>query len=239
MRTRFFLVATLGAIALLGCITAVPAMAITNTHTIEGYSNVLSVSPGGKISFSIHMPSRRKNYTVEIFRFGAQQSGPDAIGQSVAGPFNCSNGKSRSFDENNAYVNGAGWPASFSLKVPTSKAKGIAPCTKTALPPSVWTSGIYTAKLTDVASGDYYHITFVVKDATATRKSIAFLVSTNTWTAYNFWPGQAWGGSSIYDGCGSPGRYLVTFLGPTPTRHRKPMTKWTTVLTSLTGEPSI
>jgi hypothetical protein len=216
MWIRFFLVATLSAIALLGCLTAVPAMAITNTHTIEGYSNVLSVSPGGKISFSIHLPSRRKNYTVEIFRFGAQQSGPDAIGQSIAGPFNCSNGHSRSFDENQAYVNGAGWPASFSLKVPTSKAKGIAPCTKTALPPSVWTSGIYAAKITDVVTSDYYHITFVVKDVTATRKSIAFLVSTNTWTAYNFWPGQAWGGSSIYDGCGSPGRFLVTFLRPNP-----------------------
>lgn len=216
MWTRFSLAAALGALALLGCLTSVPAAAITNTHTIEGYSNVLSVSPGGKISFSIHMPSRRKKYTVEFFRYGAQQNGPDAIGQSIAGPFPCSNGHSRSFDENNAYVNGAGWPASFSLKIPTSKAKGIAPCTKAALTPAAWTSGIYTAKVTDVTTGDYYHITFVVKDATTTRKSIAFLVSTNTWTAYNFWPGQAWGGSSIYDGCGAPGRYLVTFLRPNP-----------------------
>ena len=58
MRTRFFL-ATLSAIALLGCLAAIPAMAITNTHTIEGYSNVLSVSPGGKIGFSVHVPARR------------------------------------------------------------------------------------------------------------------------------------------------------------------------------------
>ena len=216
MRTRFFLFATLGAIALLGCLAAVPAMAITNTHTIEGYSNVLSVSPGGKIGFSVHVPARRKQYTVEIFRYGAQQIGPDAIGQSVAGPFTCSNGKSRSFDENNAYVNGAGWPISFTLKVPTAKAKGTASCSKTPLPPSVWTSGIYTAKITDVVTGDYYHITFVVKDATTTRKSIAFLVATNTWTAYNFWPGQAWGGSSIYAACDGQARFLVTFQRPNP-----------------------
>ncbi len=216
MRTRFSLAATLGALALLSCLTAVSAMAITNTHTIEGYSNVLSVSPGSRISFSIHVPAGRKQYTVEFFRYGAQQNGPDAIGQSVAGPFSCTNGKSRSFDEYNAYVNGAGWPVSFSLKVPTAKATGTASCSQTPLPASVWTSGIYTAKLTDVATGDYFHVTFVVKDALKTRKSIAFLASTNTWTAYNFWPGQAWGGSSIYAACDGAARYLVTFRRPNP-----------------------
>jgi hypothetical protein len=216
MRIRFSLVAALGVMALLDCLTAVRAMAITNTHTIEGYSKLLSVSPGATITFSVHVPSGRTRYTVEVLRYGAQQNGADAIGQSVAGPFNCSNGHSRSFDENQAYVNGAGWPTSFSLKVPTSSVAGIAPCTKAALPPSVWTSGIYTAKITDAVTGDYFHITFVVKDAPNTRKSIALLASTNTWTAYNFWPGQAWGGSSIYAACGGAARDLVSFQRPNP-----------------------
>ncbi len=58
-------------------------------------------------------------------------------------------------------------------------------------------SGIYTAKITDKTSQAYFHITFIVRDALQTRKQIALLASTNTWQAYNFWPGQ---NSSLYIG---------------------------------------
>src|SRR5205814_5039035 len=141
------------------------------THAIEGYSNVLSVGPQGTINFSIHIPSGRTHYTVKIFRFGEQENGGDAIGVPVAGPFTCTNGQRRDFDEVNSYVNGAKWPVSFSLKVPSAGSTGIAPCTGASIPAATWKSGFYTAKITDSISGEYFHITFIVKDSSSTRKS--------------------------------------------------------------------
>src|SRR5206468_1448827 len=121
----------------------------------------------------------------------------------------------RDFDEFNSYVDGAKWPVSFFLKVPSADSTGIAPCTGATLPAGTWKSGYYTAKITDKVSGDHFHITFIVKDGAKTRKRIALIASTNTWTAYNFWPGQAWGGSSIYPACdGGEARSKVTFLRP-------------------------
>ena len=214
MPARLTTLWTCGIIAL--WLTVIPGFAITNTHSIEGYSDVLSVAPGGKVKFSVHVPAGRTQYSVEIFRYGTLDDGGNAIGQSVAGPFSCSNGRRRNFDAFNAYVNGAKWPASFTLKVPSATSNGIAPCTLAVIPKTTWRSGFYTAKITDIVTGEYFHITFIVKDNAKTQKSIALIASTNTWTAYNFWPGQSWGGSSIYDGCGSPGRSEVTFLRPNP-----------------------
>jgi hypothetical protein len=77
-------------------------------------------------------------------------------------------------------VNGAKWPVSFTLKVPSAGAAGSAPCTEMALPATAWQSGFYTAKITDGLSGDYFHITFIVKDGAQTRRSIALIASTNT-----------------------------------------------------------
>jgi hypothetical protein len=209
----------------LGLTAGVPverAVAVTNTHAIEGYSDVLSVLPGKTIKVSVHVPSAPKHaaYDVEILRFGAQDAGGNAVGESVAGPFHCTNGGSRDYDAVNAYVAGAGWPVSFKLKVPSATKPGKAPCTKTPLPPSTWKSGIYSAKLTDPATGAYFHVTFVVKDTPQDRKSIALLASTNTWQAYNFWPGEAAGAESIYDSCSIDGvdeaRNKVSFLRPNP-----------------------
>src|SRR4051794_22603451 len=123
------------------------ALAITNTHTIEGYSNLLSVGPKGTIKFSIHLPSGHSQYAVEILRFGAQDNGGNAVGVSVAGPFIGTNGERRDFDEFNSYVDGANWPVSFFLKVPSADSTGIAPCTGATLPAATWKSGFYTAKI--------------------------------------------------------------------------------------------
>jgi hypothetical protein len=131
---------------------------------------VLSVAPRGTIRFSVHLPLGRTQYTVEILRFGEQDAGGNAVGQTVAGPFTCTNGRRRDFDEVNAYVNGARWPVSFSLEVLSSGARGVAPCTGASLPASTWKSGIYTAKITDSISGDYFHMTFIVKGSAQTRK---------------------------------------------------------------------
>lgn len=217
MTIRLFMILTFSMILM--CFPIERAEAITNTHAIEGYSNTISVSPGKTITFSVHLPSGHKQYEVEILRFGKKidQKG-NAIGESVAGPFLCNNGERRDYDHN-SYVNGAGWPVSFSLKVPSTNDEGTAPCTSAPLPASYWKSGIYTAKITDSLSREYFHITFIVKDSLEERKSIALIASTNTWQAYNFWPGHAQGSSSIYPSCRGmleTVRNKVSFSRPNP-----------------------
>ncbi len=199
-------------------IAPVRSLATVNTHAIEGYADKLSVSPGETIKFSIHLPEGHHEYTVRIFRYGADGSGPNSFGSQVAGPFTGTNGQRRDYDQS-SYKDGANWPMTFSMKIPAAKTPGIAPCTGAALPAVVWKSGIYTAKITDTGSvpHQYHHITFIVKNANGDRKSIALLASTNTWQAYNFWPGPENGGACFYNNLSLHGEQTdVSFLRPNP-----------------------
>ena len=202
------------------------ALAVVNTHAIEGYSNVQSVGPTETISFYIHLPAGRTAYTVEIYRFGTTYVGASAIGSRILGPLVGTNGMVQNFD-GKSYLDGAGWATSFTLTLPSATVAGaysFPPLASHALSKATWTSGIYTAKITDTVSKEFFHITFIVKDGSTTRKPIALIASTNTWTAYNFWPGQVYddgtgkSGSSIYKGANNIGgaRNKVTFLRPNP-----------------------
>jgi hypothetical protein len=179
----------------------VSALDLINYHKIEGYSDIQSVGPEETIKFHVHVPEGRSKYTVEIFRYGLTYIGGNAVGTRVAGPFLATNGMVRNYTEN-SHATGLTWPESFKLRIPSPVLAGEAPVTSAAIAKTTWKSGIYTAKITDVDSPtkDYFHITFVVKDRAASRKSIALIASTNTWQAYNFWPEPYWGGSSIYSG---------------------------------------
>jgi hypothetical protein len=56
-----------------------------------------------------------------------------------------------------------------------------------------WTSGVYLARLTELAGGRQSYATFVVRDAR--RADLIVQVSDTTWQAYNRWPSQY----SLYD----------------------------------------
>lgn len=202
---------------------------VTNLHGIEGYSDVLSLGPGETINFYIHLPAKGAQttgipYNVSFFRYGSQTSasGQDAIGSPIANVpgLACVNGKKQDYQEgidaNNvdqsSYLIGANWVSLLSLKLP-STVTGQAKCgTNTLnLPAVVWKSGIYTAQITD-PTGSSFDLTFVVKEPNSSDKDLLVVASTNTWQAYNFWPGV---GASIYAGCDGNGAVnKVNFLRP-------------------------
>lgn len=177
------------------------------THTIEGYSDQQSVIAGQTINF--YVSSTTTDYTVTIRRHGIPGAPP------VSGPTSYSNGAVRPIPPD-AAINGANW-AQFGISFPVSVPGGV----------SAWKSGLYTAKLEQPSTGSYFYIPFIVRDAPGTEKSIALLASTNTWTAYNFWPYTADTSVplSIYDGC--PGEHphtdTVSLLRPNPNASPDPL----------------
>src|SRR5437016_14312100 len=84
-----------------------PASAITNPHTIEGYSDQVSVAPGETIAFKIHAPA--KNFSIEIVRIGAQR-------QVLKNEANLQ-GNSQDYPAD-AYVSGCSWQTSYTLTIP-------------------------------------------------------------------------------------------------------------------------
>lgn len=178
-----------------------------NLHPIEGYASELSVTPGQALNFYASLPknvdgSQRTNYTVQYLRYGA---GGNEQPVKVLGPVTKTNGANQTYNPA-SYLYGAGWAPSFTLTVPAE-----------------WPSGIYAAQLTDTTETDpelkTYYITFIVRSSTGGEKPIALLAGTNTYQAYNFWPGE--GGNddsgSFYANCaGQNARSEVSFMRPAP-----------------------
>lgn len=178
-----------------------------NLHPIEGYASELSVQPGQILTFYASLPknadgSQRTTYGVQYLRYGAGGSETPA---PVLGPITQTNGSNQTYTAT-SYLDGAGWAPSFTLNVPAD-----------------WSSGIYAAELTDTAETNpelkTYLITFIVRSAAGSEKPIALLAGTNTYEAYNFWPGQ--GGTdnsgSFYANCaGQNPRPKVSFMRPAP-----------------------
>jgi hypothetical protein len=173
--------------------------AITNTHVIEGYADKLSAAQGESIAFSVHEPATAgTSYTVRFYRYGVD---PHESPILMDGPFFCFNGAPRDYTET-SYRDGLTWPVSFTLTIPsTSQVLTLPPCSG-SFNVSAWPSGIYVARATTFAgTGDI--ATFIVRDTPALRKSIVLIASTNTWQAYNLWPGvphaPPGGSNSFYD----------------------------------------
>jgi hypothetical protein len=178
-----------------------------NVHPIEGYASELSVRPGQALNFYVSLPknadgSQRTSYTVQYLRYGA---GGNEQPVPVLGPVTQTNGANQTYTPT-SYVDGAGWASSFTLTVPAE-----------------WPSGIYAAQLTDTIEANpelkTYFITFIVRSGPGSEKPIALLAGTNTYQAYNFWPGE--GGTddsgSFYANCaGQNARSKVSFMRPAP-----------------------
>jgi hypothetical protein len=168
---------------------AAPAHALQNP-TIEGYSDKRSAQPGETITFSLHVPDGT-GYRVTYYRFGG------AAPEVMLGPQTFNNGAAREYTST-SYVDGLNWPASFNLIVPPT-----------------WRSGLYVARVASTQNpGIFFDITFIVRSYPGTEKDILVIASTNTWDAYNFWPG----GSSFYalPSCGVSYKQVVSFRRPNP-----------------------
>lgn len=201
-------VASFTAVALsIGIIRAWAYAPDPNLHPIEGYANQQSVKPGEILTFYASLPrntdgSQRTTYTVQYFRYGAAGNEQPT---SVLGPLQQTNGINQAYTPS-AYLYGAAWTPSFDLSIPTD-----------------WPSGIYAAQLTDTAETNpelkTAWVTFIVRSSSGSEKPIAFLAGTNTYHAYNFWPGEAGNddSGSFYANCsGQNARMEVSFLRPAP-----------------------
>ena len=138
------------------------AQTINNEHSIEGYSDKISVEPGEAIAFKVHSPESQ--FSIDFIYYDSFDS--EIVKLTVS---NIS-GVEQDFTTD-AYRIGANWNTSYSLVIPSN-----------------WESGLYAARLFD-ASGAEFHVTFVIRELQpGENASIAVLASTNTWQAYNAWP---------------------------------------------------
>jgi hypothetical protein len=147
---------------------------------LEGYSSAISVAPGASLSF--YVSTGGSSITVTYLRLHADLNAEayeepfGNYGSPVGGSFTVP-GQVRAVTASQPWA-GARWdqnqsqPADFSLNVPNS-----------------WQSGLYAAQVVD-DRGYATYISFIIKPASGPTNPIAFIVSTNTWDAYNAWGGR-------------------------------------------------
>jgi hypothetical protein len=178
--------------------------ALTNSHPIEGYADKISAYPGDTIQLSVHVPTGSSQFTFRILRFGPSDGSGNSQPAQILGSQGPFTATQQSYPSNAAQV-GAGWAVTTSFVVS-----------------NLWQSGIHAVELTDSTTGATSHIPFIVKSSPLARAPIILVASTNTWTAYNFWPyDPAATYLSIYPGCGIPNcnssaSSSVSFARPNP-----------------------
>lgn len=177
-----------------------PLVRITNTHSIEGYVDRISVTAGESLGVSVHVPDGSSYFTYRVKRYGGSDSAGSIRPVTILTDNTRRTATRRDYN-NNAAVVGAGWPVSLTLRIP-----------------STWQSGIYALELVDPARGQSSLVTFVVRAAGLARASVVLLASTNTWQAYNFWPYDSRASAlSIYSNCsGTQSSATVSFARPNP-----------------------
>ncbi len=149
-------------------------MSPTVAHTIEGYADQASVSPGNAIKFYVNANSAQNStYKLTIYRLGyyggagarQMQTSVTLISVTQALPT----------PDPTTGLAECNWINPYSLTIP-----------------STWVSGIYVAALVGNTTGEGGYIPFVVKQPSSTAAYV-FQTSDTTWQAYN-----AWGGKSLY-----------------------------------------
>jgi hypothetical protein len=167
---------------------SVNAPAPPNPHSIEGYSDSLSVFPGDIIEFKVHAPNYRFN--IEFSRYSRLGS-PELLLTATDIP-----GIPQDYSDD-AYKDGAQWSTSYSLAVPGD-----------------WKSGLYNARLFDGTAS--FDLLFMVKAVPGYESNIALVASTNTWQAYNDWGGASFYRCGIPVCSGGTYSTLVTLDRPNP-----------------------
>lgn len=135
---------------------------VVNTRPIEGYSDRVSVAPGGRIAFRVSTPA--ETFHIDIVQLGEQEQVVHAVRDLPGGP------QHYPLD---AFRRGAGWRTRYVLGIRED-----------------WRSGMYAARLFDDLGGEFY-VTFVVTPPGRPTARVAVLANTNTWQAYNYWGGAS------------------------------------------------
>ena len=159
-----------------------------DNSSIWGFATDISVNVGGTISFKISTSSA--NYTMAMYRIGYYQ-GTGARQIATVTPSVALPQKQPACLTNSAtgLIDCGNWAVSASWTVPSTAV-----------------SGIYYALLTDVKTGAFSHIPFIVRND-ASHADVVFKTNDTTWVAYN-----DYGGNSLYygntnSGCGATGSY--------------------------------
>jgi hypothetical protein len=143
---------------------------------IKGYGSTTSVKQNETITFHISV-NPAQNYTIDIYRMG-WYGGLGARHRLRLGPLNGTQQPPCTPDPNTGMI-ACNWAPAYTLTVPSD-----------------WTSGIYTAKLTN-DQGYHNYVMFVVRDG----RPAAFLHQSPVTTdhAYNNYPDDLRTGKSLYN----------------------------------------
>ncbi len=163
------------------------ALIIENNHTIEGYTDKPSYSPGQTIDFKVH--TLQPTFSLEVRRFGKEDS---VVFEKVELKGTKQNYRKYS------YKYGARWATSYSFQVPSD-----------------WKSGLYGARVYD-QSGEEFYIMFTIKNSSSTKPKIAVLANNFTWESYNLWGGGSFYGYKINDGTNRKYAQILNFQRPNP-----------------------
>ncbi len=139
---------------------------------IEGYADAVSVAAGGAVG--LHVSTDAAGFDLEVYR-----EGPAPLLLARAGPIPCG----RHHVPAEAYAEGCGWPAAYTLQIPAD-----------------WPTGAYRAQLSSPEAGrdgigkTECSVFFVVRaDSPGLGSPTLLQFCTNTYAAYN-----NWGGHSLY-----------------------------------------
>lgn len=135
-----------------------------SNEKISGYADKISVAPGDTLHFKTSTSA--KNFSATILRYGMKVENIKTINNIP--------GKIQNVPDS-SWGRGCGWKTTFSFVIPLN-----------------FRSGMYSVRLKD-SNNNISWITFIVNPHHNGRTSLAVIIATNTWNAYN-----NWGGKSVY-----------------------------------------
>lgn len=132
---------------------------------IVGYAGAVSVNKGGTLPVKVSV-RLGGTYNVDVYRLGYYAGLGGRLMASLSGLSGVAQPPCNVTDEATKLIE-CNWPTSFTLNIGAN-----------------WTSGLYIANLTDVASGKQSQVWFVVRDDASTS-DIVFQSAFTTYLAYN------------------------------------------------------
>lgn len=132
---------------------------------IVGYAGAVSVNKGGSLAVKVSV-RLGGSYNVDVYRLGYYAGTGGRLMASLSGLAGVAQPPCSVTDQATKLIE-CNWPTSFTLNVGAN-----------------WTSGLYIANLTDVASGKQSQVWFVVRDDVSTS-DIVFQSAFTTYLAYN------------------------------------------------------
>ena len=166
------------------------------TPEIVGYAGALSVNKGSSVPFMISLSSAGQ-YRIDVYRLG-DYGGAGGRLMGSFGPFAGSTQPACKVTNTTTALIECPWTPSFTL--PTG---------------ADWTTGLYSANLTAVASGRQSQIWFVVRDDTS-HSDILYQSAFMNYQAYNNYPAGTGQKASLYNYNSTNGQraYKVSFDRP-------------------------